>query len=155
MNASLNARLDDFEKKLDDFKDATDKVAKGVKTVDTASQTLGKMAGSRRGGLVEGMVGFVTDKTLGKPQRRKAIHDYVDNQLSPQFKLEVERNAKDVVSQVRESVKAAARESIETMTTALEELQKERETEEVAFNERMNKLNSCAAELDSTLTAED
>ncbi|MBR4277507.1 MAG: hypothetical protein IKQ28_03635, partial [Lachnospiraceae bacterium] len=60
-----------------------------------------------------------------------------------------------VVSQVKESVKAAARESIETMTTALEELQKERETEEVAFNERMNKLNSCAAELDSTLTAED
>ena len=147
----MNARLDDVNKTLEELKNATDKVAKGAKTVDTASQTLGQMAGSRRGGLVEGMVGFVTDKTLGKPQRRRAIHEYVDNHLSPQFKLEVERNAKDVVSQVKESVKAAAREAIENMTTALEKLQKERETEEVAFNERMSKLNSCAAELDSII----
>ena len=52
---------------------------------------------------------------------------------------------------VKESVKAAAREAIENMTTALEKLQKERETEETAFNERMSKLNSCAAELDSII----
>ena len=56
-------------------------------------------AGQRMGqskGMVESLVGFVTEKTMGKPQRRRAIHEYIDSFLAPSFAEELRRISSEI-----------------------------------------------------------
>ena len=51
-------------------------------------QTITNSQNTSSKGIVESMVGFVTERTMAKPQRRRAIHDYMDSVLLPGFKSE-------------------------------------------------------------------
>ena len=52
-------------------------------------------------GIVISMVGLVTDQTMGKPQRRRAIHQYMDATLMPKFNSEIERNISVLLSEIK------------------------------------------------------
>ncbi len=114
--------------------------------IEQLNQAAGQKVGEDNG-LVESMVGFVTDKTWGKPQRRRAIQQYLDGTLMPQFKDAMSKNCTRVINIIRETLLNAAQVTIAEKKIALEELVKQLETQIESFNQRMEALRDYKNEL--------
>lgn len=98
-------------------------------------------------GLVQSIVGLVTDKTMGKPQRRRAIHDYMDSNLIPSFKSGINRVSQQIVCLISDSLHAEAAQTIEEMTLALEHLQQDKKEQKSAYEQKINQYRDYKNEL--------
>lgn len=114
--------------------------------INQINQAVGQQTGQNKG-FIEGMVGFVTDKTWGKPQRRRAIHNYLDETLMPQFKNAMNMNCNQVINMIKELLMNAAQVTIAEKKLALEELVKQHETQKETFAQRLNTLRDYKNEL--------
>ena len=114
--------------------------------VNNINQAIGQQTGQKKG-FIEGMVGFVTDKTWGKPQRRRAIHNYIDESLMPEFRQAMTRNCGQVVAAVRSLLQSAAEVTVAEKKLALEGLVQQFENEKDAFNKRMSEIRDYKNEL--------
>lgn len=114
--------------------------------INQINQTVGQQTGQNKG-FIESMVGFVTDKTWGKPQRRRAINIYLDETLMPQFKNAMHSNCVQLVNKIRELLLNAAQVTIAEKKLALEELVKQHESQKEAFVQRLNLLRDYKNEL--------
>lgn len=114
--------------------------------IDQAQLGMGQQFGSDKG-IVESVVGLVTDSTMGKPQRRRAIHEYLDNSLLPSFKAELERIATDTVGRIKSLVNEGIEIGMGEMTHSLEALQAERKEHHKAFEARIAALRDLRNEL--------
>lgn len=108
-------------------------------TIDQANAEYGQRVGSNKG-LVESMVGFITDKTLGKPQRRKAIHSYIDCTLLPNFKEQLSIMSASLLFDIEKFIQEQAEEKISETNAALEELKRLKKEQHAAFMEKMDVL---------------
>lgn len=107
--------------------------------MDNFNQQAGQQVGCSKG-IVESLVGFVTDKTMGKPQRRRAIHNYMDETLSPQFKQEMQRLSKQLSNSIRNALQQEAKTMIEQKTASLEKLKVEKQEKKVQYEQRISQL---------------
>lgn len=108
-------------------------------TIDQANAEYGQRVGSSKG-LVESMVGFITDKTLGKPQRRKAIHSYIDCTLLPNFKEQLSIMSTSLLFDIEKFIQEQAEEKISEANAALEELKRLKKEQHAAFMEKVDAL---------------
>lgn len=115
-------------------------------TIETMSQNAGQRIGQKKG-IVEGLVGFVTDKTWGKPQRRRAIRMYIDETLMPQFRLAMSDNSTTIVNAISETLHQEAQVTITEKKIALEELRQQQKEQCEAFNRRIETLRDYKNEL--------
>lgn len=107
--------------------------------IENYNQNVGQQLGQNKG-IVESAVGWITDKTWGKPQRRRAIHNYLDDTLLPQFKSEMERISSALVEAIRKSLCDEAQETFDQMNSALEDLKLKKQNTQQEFNDKMSKL---------------
>jgi len=114
--------------------------------INQLDQVAGQQTGQGKG-LVEGLVGLVTDKTWGKPQRRKAIQEYMDYSLMPQFRNAMNQNCQLVINNIRELLLNAAQAIIAEKKLALEELIKQQKEQKDAFANRLNAMKDYKNEL--------
>lgn len=115
-------------------------------SIEQAQQGIGQQFGSDKG-IVESIVGLVTDSTMGKPQRRRAIHEYMDNSLIPSFKAELERLAVDTVGKIKAAVEEGIEAGMEEMTRSLETLRSEQKEKHDAYVSRISSLRDYRNEL--------
>ncbi|SCQ18258.1 dynamin family protein [Tannerella forsythia] len=108
-------------------------------TIESGAQKLSTRVGSDKG-LIDSMVGFVTDKLLSKPQRIRAIRNYIDSSLSPDFKNRLCEISQQLVNTVRESLGEEATELIGQKTDALNQLKTECKEQKERFEQRMSQL---------------
>ncbi|KKY60742.1 hypothetical protein [Tannerella forsythia] len=108
-------------------------------TIENGAQRLSTRVGSDKG-LIDSMVGFVTDKLLSKPQRIRAIRNYIDSSLSPDFKNRLCEISQQLVNTVRESLGEEATELIGQKTEALNQLKTECKEQKEQFEQRMSQL---------------
>lgn len=108
-------------------------------TIENGAQRLSTRVGSDKG-LIDSMVGFVTDKLLSKPQRIRAIRNYIDSSLSPDFKNRLCEISQQLVNTVRESLGEEATELIGQKTDALNQLKTECKEQKERFEQRMSQL---------------
>ena len=97
--------------------------------------------------ILKSIIGLVTDKTMGKPQRRRAIHDYMDSSLIPSFKSGINRISQQLVGLIGDSLHAEAAQTIEEMTSALEQLQHDRKDQKSAYEQKINQFRDYKNEL--------
>lgn len=97
--------------------------------------------------ILKSIIGLVTDKTMGKPQRRRAIHDYMDSSLIPSFKSGINRISQQFVGLIGDSLHAEAAQTIEEMTSALEQLQHDRKEQKSAYEQKINQFRDYKNEL--------
>ena len=156
--AAVAATADDILDAADTATDvmsmqSNDKTASRIeRAVSFASQTTDKMsavdgynqmAGQQMGadkGIVESMVGFVTDKAMGKPQRKRAIHIYMDETLIPSFKNEMKRINNLVISSVDAMLRQEAADTIAQKKAALEQLRREYNEQKAEYEKRITQL---------------
>ena len=139
---SNNRTVDRIERVVSLAGKASDK----FDTIDGYNQRAGQHVGTNKG-IVESMVGFVTDKTMGKPQRKRAIRNYMDNTLMPDFKREIKVMGNQLVVSIKTALQEEASELIETKRSSLETLKQERKEKKEAYNQRINQIRDYKHEL--------
>ena len=102
---------------------------------------------TQSGGLVIHLVGLVTDMAMGKPQRRRAIHDYMDGTLVPNFKSEIKSLSQYLTSSIINALHKEASQSINEMTEAFEQLRTQMREQNQNYQNRINELRAYKNEL--------
>lgn len=115
-------------------------------SIEQTQQGIGQRFGTDKG-IVESLVGFVTDSTMGKPQRRRVIHEYMDNSLLPSFKSELERITVETTDKVKDIVNAEAGSEIVEMEQTLQSLLLEQKDRKTEFENRIVSLRDYRNEL--------
>jgi len=108
-------------------------------TVEATSQNAGQQIGNDKG-MIDSLVGFATDKMMGKPQRARAIRNYIDSSLAPEFKSMLSQNSQRLVRSIRDGLQNEASILIGQKTEALNQLKTEKEEQREMFNQRIEQL---------------
>lgn len=132
---SNNKSASRIEKAVGFATNAVDKYS----SIQNSNQQMGAQVGSDKG-LIDSLVGMVTDKFMSKPQRNHAIRNYVDLSLSPDFKNSLNEISDKIVSDVRENLFSEASQIIEQKKESLQQLKTELKEKKNVFEERMGKL---------------
>ena len=114
--------------------------------IEQMNANAGQQVGANKG-IIEGMVGFVTDKTMGKPQRRRAIREYIDGTLTPQFKRAMGENSRMVIDILSKKLHDEALVTIAEKKQALEALQQENKEKKESYQQRVETLRDYQNEL--------
>lgn len=125
--------------------DAADTVSDVLYDGDSVGSQLMKSSGNSSG--LASIVGLVTDQTMGKPQRRRAIHNYLDGELMPQFSQAIQAMSEKARNDFRQQVIHNTSEKTRNLKVAIETLENERKINAEAYNERMNTLKELKKEI--------
>ena len=123
-----------------------DKAGDKFDAIEGYNQRAAQQVGANKG-IVESMVGFVTDKTWGKPQRKRAIRNYMDNSLMPYFRKEISAVGNQLINNIRMSLQEEASETIDAKRSSLEKLKQERKDKKDAYNQKINQIRDYKHEL--------
>lgn len=138
VTSKLLSRLNKAEKVVSN-------VSKKYEMIENTEEKIQQKITSK--GLVSSMVGFFTDKAMGKPQRRRAIHNYMDDTLMPQFNSQLKHMTSVVVDSVRQSVMQGAESAMTEMTNAINSLREAQKKYEDEYQRRMATLRDYKNEL--------
>lgn len=111
---------------------ATDK----YNSLNESNQQMGQQVGSDKG-MIDSLVGLVTDKMMSKPQRVRAIRNYVDGSLAPEFKTSLRSISQSLVNSIRRDLQNEASVIIGQKTDSLNQLRQEMKEKKDMFEQRM------------------
>lgn len=98
-------------------------------------------------GMIDSLVGFISEKTMSKPQRARAIRMYIDDRLAPDFKNQLLQAETGVVNTVKDVLSESARTFIDETTTALQSLQNEMRANKAEFEQTKSELRELQTKL--------
>lgn len=100
---------------------------------------MGQQVGSDKG-IVDSLVGFVTDKMMSKPQRVRAIRNYIEDSLAPEFKSCLQSISQSLVNSIRTNLHNEAAIIIGKKTDTLNQLRQEMKDKKDLFEQKMEHL---------------
>lgn len=104
-----------------------------------SNQEMGQQVGSDKG-MIDSLVGMVTDKMMSKPQRVRAIRNYIDGSLAPEFKSGLQSISQSLVNSIRCNLQNEASVIIGQKTDSLNQLRNELKDKKDLFEQRMEQL---------------
>ena len=116
------------------------RIAKTEEFAGKAVDKYNKIEKADEKGILSSMVGFATEKLLSKPQRVRAVRNYVDGTLAPEFKSQMENLSQSVVNMVRGGLQNDASEMIAQKTAMLNELKEQSSEHKAEFARRKETL---------------
>lgn len=126
------------------LKEATEKVAKNVQKaaefggkVMTQTQMIEE---KDRKGVFNSISSLISEKAFSKPQRRKAVGDFVYNTLAPLFKQQLQTGTTFVVGAIKENLLNASSEVIDQKKTLLAQLKEDRDNKAEEYERYIAKL---------------
>lgn len=114
-------------------------VVSTYKVIEDGAQRLSAKTESDKD-IMDNLIGLVTENLFSKPQRVRAIHNYIDTTLSPEFRERLCNISQQLIEAIRESLYADASEVIGQRTETLNQMKTERKEQIEQFNQRMNQL---------------
>lgn len=115
-------------------------------SISEANHQMGQQCGNDKG-LIDSMVGFVTDKMMSKPQRTRAIRNYIKDSLCPEFKNAMKDISVQMTENIRNSLQNSAMEIIEQKKASLNQLKAEQKEKKDLFEQRMKQLREFQTQL--------
>jgi small GTP-binding protein len=128
-----------IRRKLNKALDRVEAVKNQYGNIVQADAQMGQQAGSNKG-MLDGLIGIVTDKMMSKPKRMKAISNYIDSTLLPEFRFALNNISMQLETSIGDALKAEASELIEQKTASLNQLRTEMKEKKALFDQRMAKL---------------
>lgn len=116
------------------------RIAKTEEFAGKAVDKYNKIEKADKKGILSSMVGFSTERLLSKPQRVRAVRNYVGGTLAPEFKSQMENLSQSVVNMVRGSLQNDASEMIAQKTAMLNELKEQSSEHKAEFARRKETL---------------
>lgn len=102
---------------------------------------MGQHVGSNKG-MIDSMVGFITEKTMSKPQRVKAVRNYVEGSLSPEFKSNLQNVSQSLINTICCNLHDEASVLIGQKTESLNQLKQELKEKKNIFESRIEQLRN-------------
>ena len=121
-------------------------VKSGLDTAEDLNQQYATRTGQDKG-FVEGLVGKATDAAWGKPQRRRAISEYIDTTLSPEFKGQLAAFSSSLIANIKTALESEASTMISEMTSSLEAMKEQRSQRKEEFQNYINRLRDYKNEI--------
>lgn len=106
---------------------------------NNSNQQMGQQMGSNKG-LIDSMIGFVTERTMSKPQRSRAIRNYIESSLAPEFKMQLNNISKNLINSIHNTLQNEASVLIGQKTNTLNQLKSEMKEKKALFDQRMEQL---------------
>lgn len=116
------------------------RIAKTEEFAGKAVDKYNKIEKADKKGILSSMVGFATERLLSKPQRVRAVRNYVDGTLVPEFKSQMENLSQSVVNMIRGGLQNDASEMIAQKTAILNELKEQCSEHKAEFARRKETL---------------
>ena len=116
------------------------RIAKTEEFAGKAIAKYNKIEKADEKGILSSMVGFATERLLSKPQRVRAVRNYVDGTLAPEFKSQMENLSQSVVNMIRGGLQNDASEMIAQKTAMLNELKEQCSEHKAEFARRKETL---------------
>ena len=117
------------------------RTAEKYNSIQESNQQMGRQVGSDKG-MIDSMVGLVTDKIMSKPQRVRAIRNYIESSLSPEFKSGLQIISQSLINSIRCNLQDEASALISQKTESLNQLKQELKEKKDVFESRMEQLRS-------------
>lgn len=106
-----------------------------------SNQQMGQQVGSDKG-MIDSLVGLVTDKMMSKPQRVRAIRNYIEGSLSPEFKSGLQGISQYLINSIKCNLHNEASVLIGQKTDSLNQLKQELKEKKEQFEARIEQLRS-------------
>lgn len=113
-------------------------ISNNMETVESYNTAIAEKLGQKKG-FVEGIVGKITNN-IGKPQRQRVIHNYIDNSLMPEFTSQLKRISQELTMTIRKSLNEEAEYIINQKTCNLNELKEQRANAQAEYENRIQML---------------
>ncbi len=126
-------------KKLQDAKNKVNLISNNLDKINDYEETLRQHTRTPKG-IVTSLVGFATDNLVGKPQRRRAIHEYMEEILLPEFNAQIESMTSKVIGIIRQLLNQETEDSINEFIAAIKELQTTKNNEKTEYEKRVSLL---------------
>lgn len=120
-------------------KDINEKIRVGAEKVQNFVETANKVT-EAGGGFVTKIVGNLTDSFFGKPQRQRAIRDYLNNTLLPEFKENMSYISDAIITGVTALLQQEATSKIEGINQNIQELKQFHKEQQEVFQNKVNRL---------------
>jgi tetrahydromethanopterin S-methyltransferase subunit B len=111
---------------------------KALDTINEADKSVPLLPSQQ--GFINTSVSWVTEQWEGKPQRRKAVTNYVESSLIPEYRSAMMRVCSNLTTLIKDLIEDEAENRSNQIKTALEEMKKKRETEKSVYEAEMLKL---------------
>jgi small GTP-binding protein len=115
--------------------------AEQLKLIEDVEKKNKEARGTNKG-IAESIAGFATDKLLGKPQRKRAINEYIDEYLMPDFKSKMGFIRNTIENTLSSSLHEDAAERISQMKQMLGELNEQKRANLEEYNKRISTLRN-------------
>lgn len=145
-NYSLKKKLQKYGAKVNVLLERGKDVSGKISSLEELDTVAGEKIGSDKG-LLGGIIFSITDKFLGKPQRQRAIREYVDESLLPDFKAELGKAQQRMLLAIGDALESEATSRFIEMEQRISELKAERDKEKDTFQKRIAMLKEFNNEL--------
>ena len=81
------------------------------------------------------IVNHITDHTLGKPQRHKAIHHYIDDVIVPEFTIAMNQGCDGVIADISDKIRNHAEMTLKDQKAALAQLLAESQNSQETYHQ--------------------
>lgn len=133
------------------LKEASEKVAKNVQKIAEAGEkviTQTQMIEEKdTKGFFNSISSMISERAFSKPQRRKAVGDFVNNTLAPSFKQQLQSSTAFVVGAIKENLLNASSEVIDQKKTLLAQLKEDRDNKAEEYERYIAKLTGYKEQL--------
>jgi GTPase SAR1 family protein len=147
-NIASNVRTQKVLQNAQKIGQYVEKAKSNISVVNDYNMQAGSMVNpNKEQGIVESIVGNLSDGMLGKPQRRKMINSYLESSLIPQFKSRMSDISFKLLSEIKNSLENEAEQKIAQMESNLLELQNLSKNEKELFYTRINQLKEFKSKL--------
>lgn len=97
--------------------------------------------------MLEVVVSAITEHTMAKPQRRRVIHEYLDDKVIPQFKTSLKGIQNSIIDDIRIRLMDAVKGNLENRNSLLKRLQEESKEKHNEYVSKLNLLKKYQVEL--------
>lgn len=98
-------------------------------------------------GFFNSISSMISERAFSKPQRRKAVGDFVNNTLAPSFKQQLQSSTAFVVGAIKENLLNASSEVIDQKKTLLAQLKEDRDNKAEEYERYIAKLTGYKEQL--------
>lgn len=137
-NRKQQKRLTQLTTKMAMLPILKNQLTNNMEDVERYNTVIAEKLGQKKG-FVEGIVGKITNN-IGKPQRQRVIHNYIDNSLMPEFTSQLKRISQELTMTIRKSLNDEAEYIINQKTCNLNELKEQRANEQAEYENRIQML---------------
>ena len=100
-------------------------------------------------GFLEVAIGFLTEHTMAKPQRRRMIHEYLDNKLIPQFRNNLKKMSDNILLDIKNALNFSVRQNLENKNSTLLQLKEEATNKHNEYKTYINTLNNYKSDIEN------